>query len=84
MKYHLLYTARAEKDLSHIEPIIRNRIGNKLLQMSSTPFLYAERLTNPLIGTYRFRIGDYRVIFDIEGTKIVILRIGHRREIYRR
>ncbi len=37
----------------------------------------------PKIGTYRFRIGDYRVIFDIYGEDIVILRIGHRRSIYK-
>ncbi|HEC97176.1 MAG TPA: hypothetical protein ENI58_03340 [Nitrospirae bacterium] len=29
-------------------------------------------------------MGDYRVIFDIEGTDIVVLRAGHRKEIYRR
>ncbi|MDH4220892.1 MAG: type II toxin-antitoxin system RelE/ParE family toxin [Candidatus Aminicenantes bacterium] len=36
------------------------------------------------MGGYRFRIGDYRVIFDIEGNEIGVLRVGHRREIYRR
>jgi mRNA interferase RelE/StbE len=36
------------------------------------------------LGTYRFRIGDYRIIFDIEDEEIVILRVGHRKEIYRR
>jgi len=29
------------------------------------------------------RIGDYRVIFDVEGDELVVLRVGHRREIYR-
>ncbi|MDZ4853875.1 MAG: type II toxin-antitoxin system RelE/ParE family toxin [Nitrospirota bacterium] len=36
------------------------------------------------LGSYRFRIGDYRVVFDIEGDEIVVLRVGHRRDIYRR
>jgi mRNA interferase RelE/StbE len=36
------------------------------------------------LGAYRFRIGDYRVVFDLEGDEIVILRVGHRRDIYRR
>jgi len=40
-------------------------------------------LINPEFGTYRFRIGDYRVIFDIEDDQIIVLRIGHRREVYR-
>ena len=45
---------------------------------------HAERLTEPELGSYRFRVGDYRVIFDLEGDEIVVLRVGHRREIYRR
>ena len=45
---------------------------------------YASKLTDPSLGTYRFRIGDYRVIFDIEGEEIVVLRVGHRKDIYRK
>jgi mRNA interferase RelE/StbE len=41
-------------------------------------------LIDPKLGTYRFRIGDYRVIFDIEGKDIVVLRVGHRRDIYKK
>ncbi|WP_121990726.1 type II toxin-antitoxin system RelE/ParE family toxin [Nitrospira lenta] len=29
-------------------------------------------------------MGDYRVVFDLEGGQVVILRVGHRREIYKR
>jgi mRNA interferase RelE/StbE len=36
------------------------------------------------LGPYRFRIGDYRVIFDLVDDEIVVLRVGHRREIYKR
>ncbi|MCK4791223.1 MAG: type II toxin-antitoxin system RelE/ParE family toxin [Desulfobacteraceae bacterium] len=42
------------------------------------------KLFDPALGTYRFRIGDYRVIFDIEGEEIVVLRVGHRKDIYRK
>jgi mRNA interferase RelE/StbE len=38
---------------------------------------YAEKLTDPKLGTFRFRIGDYRIIFDIEDNEIVVVRIGH-------
>jgi mRNA interferase RelE/StbE len=47
-------------------------------------FKYSETLRDAKLGTYRFRIGDYRVIFDIEGTDIVVLRVGHRKDIYRK
>jgi mRNA interferase RelE/StbE len=45
---------------------------------------HAERIKDPRLGSYRFKIGDYKVIFDLEGDEIVVLRVGHRREIYRR
>ncbi|MCR4292457.1 MAG: type II toxin-antitoxin system RelE/ParE family toxin, partial [Candidatus Kuenenia sp.] len=63
---------------------IKNRIGNALLKLRDNPLLYSEKLSDPALGTYKFRMGDYRVIFDIEGNDVVILRIGHRREIYKR
>ena len=84
MMYQILYTRRAEKDILQFEPRMRKRVGERILFMSKNPFHYAERLTDPHIGTYRFRIGDYRVIFDIAETSVIILRIGHRRDIYRR
>ncbi len=37
-----------------------------------------------LDNNVRKRIGDYRIIFDIEDKNIVVLRVGHRREIYKR
>ena len=52
--------------------------------MQRIPSTIAERLTESELGSYRFRVGDYRVIFDLEGDEIVVLRVGHRREIYRR
>jgi mRNA interferase RelE/StbE len=55
-----------------------------LTKYSEDPLGYAKKMVDPSLGTYRFRIGDYRVIFDIEGEEIVILRVGHRKEIYRR
>ena len=48
------------------------------------PLKHAEKLTESKIGEYRFRIGDYRVIFALEGDEIVVLRAGHRKDIYRK
>jgi len=62
----------------------KKRIGKTLLRYEEDPLKYAERLIEPKLGTYRFRIGDYRVIFDLEGDKIVVLKVGHRRDIYKR
>jgi len=38
---------------------------------------------DPRIGQYRFRIGDYRIIFDLADDTLCVLEVGHRKEIYR-
>lgn len=39
-----------------------------------------EKLQDPSLGEYRFGAGDYRIIFDVEGNTICVLRVGHRKE----
>lgn len=84
MSYRLTYTHRAVKDIEALDSKTRKRVGATLLRLSGDPLRHADRLTRSALGSYRFRIGDYRVIFDLEADEIVVLRVGHRREIYRR
>lgn len=84
MSYDLVYTQRAIRDIEKLDPKIKRRLGKVLLRYKEEPLRYAEKLTDSKIGNYRFRIGNYRVIFDIEENEIVVLRIGHRKEIYKR
>lgn len=81
--YKIFLTQRALKDLESIDKKTRNRIAMKLKKLAQEPLEQARKLTNPEIGTYRFRIGDYRVIFDLDNESVVILRIGHRKNIYK-
>ena len=83
MKYGLLYTKRAARDISKLDQTAKERIRGTLECYAQSPFDYAKKMVDPALGTYRFRIGEYRIIFDVEGNKIVVLRVGHRREIYR-
>jgi mRNA interferase RelE/StbE len=82
-KYKVLVTRRAERDINDLEPTTRNRIKGALIALSDG-YEKAKRLHNTELGQYRMRVGDWRIVFDVEGKEIVILRIGHRREIYRR
>ena len=59
-------------------------MGRHLSDYKEDPFKYAEKLTDSTLGTYRFRVGDYRIIFDVDDTNIVVLRVGRRKEIYKR
>jgi len=84
LKYRLVYTHRAVRDISGLEANVKKRIGKALKRYVEEPLKYASKLTDAALGTYRFRIGDYRVVFDVEDKDIVVLRVGHRRDIYRR
>jgi len=81
--YKVVFTQKALKDLENIDTAIQNRIAMKLKEYAKDPLRYARKLINPKIGTYRFRMGNYRIIFDIDAENVVILRIGHRRSIYK-
>lgn len=47
------------------------------------PLDFAEPLTRTDIGQYRFRVGDYRVAFDVEDEILVIHEVDNRKNIYR-
>ena len=81
--YEIILTDRAIKDLEHVDIQEKQRIAQKLQQYAHDPKRYARKLINSRLGNYRFRIGDYRIVFDIEDDQSVILRIGLRKDIYK-
>ena len=83
MVYKLVYTKTAFKDIQKLDPVAKKRIKRKLETLAKNPKLHSKKLTNSSIGNYRFRIGNYRIVFDIDKQNIVILRVGHRKEIYK-
>lgn len=83
MDYEVILTRRAQDDLRRLDRFVQKRIVKKLQFFAKDPFGYSEKLIDSSLGNYRFRIGSYRAIFDVDGNKIIVLRIGHRREIYK-
>jgi len=83
--YSYEFKPRAVRDLKKLPKEVQKIIIKKLDYFVSfeNPLVFADHLINFEIGTYRFRIGDYRVIFDVIDEKIIILALDHRREIYR-
>ena len=65
---------------------IHFRIIGKLDYFCKTedPLNFAEPLTKSDLGQFRFRIGDYRIAFDIEANILVIHDVDNRKDIYRR
>lgn len=88
MRYQVLYTLKAKEDLVGIDKKAAVRILKKInfFVAGGNPLKYAKKLVNFGGETYRFRIGDYRVIFDLDNrgniSILLILKIGHRKEVY--
>ena len=80
----LYFTDRAKRDWQKLDREVREQLRSKLSFYSRHKNLlqFARKLKNSLQGEYRFRVGDYRLIFDCAGDAIYILRIGHRKDIY--
>ncbi|OGM76536.1 hypothetical protein A2188_02875 [Candidatus Woesebacteria bacterium RIFOXYA1_FULL_43_9] len=83
--YRYAFREQALKDIKKLPKDVQIRILKKLDYFVSTdnPLQFADRLINFEIGTYRYRIGNYRVIFDLEEEVVVVITLGHCREIYR-
>ena len=78
------YTRRASRDLELLPFQIQKRVASKMRFFAGqpNPLGFAETLIDHREGDYRFRIGDYRVIFDVVGGKIYILKIKKRDNAY--
>ncbi len=78
------YSHRFLDDLRKLDPPVQRRILAAIeAKLLVDPFKYARKLvgkTEP--GRWRFRVGDYRIRFDIEGHALLFYRVRHRREIY--
>ena len=84
-RYDIVFSVSANKELSKLDRLIAKRIVLKIDNLSRTPFpsgvkkLQGEDL-------FRIRVGDYRVVYSINSSekKIVIYRIRHRKDVYKK
>jgi mRNA interferase RelE/StbE len=84
MAYVVQLKPRASKDLRRIAKRDATRIADALEDLADGLEGDVKRLTN-FSPEYRMRVGDYRILFEIEGAeRILVYRIVHRRDAYRR
>ncbi|MEK7087564.1 MAG: type II toxin-antitoxin system RelE/ParE family toxin [Patescibacteria group bacterium] len=82
--FNFQFKEKAAKEIDKLPPQIRKRILEKLkfYSFQENPLRFAEKLKDYEFGEYRFRIGNYRIIFDVNDKVIIILKVGHRKDIY--
>ncbi len=88
MTYEIQYTETALNHLKKLPKATSKRILDKLsfFKNSESPLQYAKKIQDHQLGNYRFRVGNYRIIFDIDKQGhiqiLLILAVKHRKEAY--
>lgn len=78
-------TNRAAKDLDRLlraQPVLFERVAAKVALLREDPGC-GKTLVGPLKGIWSLRVGDQRILYQIETDAIVILTVNHRREAYK-
>jgi len=81
MNYEITFKPQSIKDLKKIDKKEVNKIIETIENMQDNLKGDIKKLTNHS-PQYRLRVGNYRVLFEIEDNNIVIYRIKHRRDVY--
>jgi mRNA interferase RelE/StbE len=84
MTYEIIFSENALTQLKKLEHSIQERIIKSLERIRIRPEAYVTKLVGD--PGYRLRVGDYRVIMDIDKERLLILviTIGHRKNIYQK
>lgn len=87
-KVVVIYSDYARKDLLKLDKALAKKVVLKINENTKQDDVLARAkvLKGVLSGLYRYRVGDYRVIFEIDKGRVVVLnvlRIKHRKEVYK-
>jgi mRNA interferase RelE/StbE len=85
VSYHIRLSGRAARELRDLSGDIVRRIDRAIIALSDEPRPPGGRkLRGRTPNAYRIRVGDYRVLYQIDDAQqvVTIYRIGHRREVY--
>ena len=84
MAFEIAYKKSVEKDVANLGRAEARRVLDKIEKDLSARADKYPILKGQFAGLRKFRVGDYRVIFAILWQQVLVLRIGHRSEIYDR
>ncbi|MGH9509056.1 MAG: type II toxin-antitoxin system RelE family toxin [Terriglobales bacterium] len=85
MPYRVVFSETAIRALDKIHPQHRARIITRAESLADEPFPPGVKKLRGPEGWYRIRVGDYRVVYDVQHQRLVVLvvRVAHRRDAYR-
>ncbi len=83
--YEILWKRSAVKELKQLPKETIQKINKVVTGLADNPLPVGVRKLVGSEHTFRVRIGDYRIVYSVQSEKLIIeiIRVGHRREIYR-
>lgn len=83
MPFEIILTEKAKKCFKELDKHIASRIADKLAELAKKETVSLEKLEGK--NFYKFRVGDYRVLIEkFPATKkLIVLKVGHRKNIYK-
>jgi len=84
--YSVRLKKRAVKGLSSLPASIRRDLAARMEALGADPLPHsAEPLRGEFAGLHRLRVGDYRIVYQIDDTRqaVVVVRVGHRHNVYK-
>jgi len=84
MTFSVEWSPKAQQELSKLEKPLIKRILQKVEGIKENPFSFLKKLTND--PRFSLRVGDYRILISVleQEKKILVLTLGHRKNIYKR
>jgi len=82
MRYRLIINVEPKRKLHLLPKRIRKEIGYRIFLMQDDLVGDVKKLKDAR-NLYRLRVGDYRVIFTLEGDTITVYDVGNRKDVYR-
>lgn len=84
-KYSIEVSATAEKQIRKLKQKDQIEVLRRIQELERDPKPRQSRKLQGHDDVYRVRVGNYRILYNVEGTRltIIILKVGHRRDVYR-
>ncbi len=97
MSYKIIFTKESAKDIEKLDQTVKKQLYKKLVYFKDLDDIkvvakklhnddikvVAKKLHNYDAGEYRLRVGNFRIIFDLDKHTIVVLRVQHRKDVYK-
>jgi len=84
LAYNIVYKKSVQRDLKKFSKAEARRVLNQVEEELSKKADTYPVLKGQFAGLRKYRVGDYRVIYAILSDDVLVLRIGHRKEVYKK